>query len=535
MTDAPDVIVVGSGPGGVNAAAALVEAGRRVLLIDYGNVDRHYAPMIPHQSFAQIRRTHPGQHRFFLGDRFEGIPFGKVRVGAQLTPPRLHVLADALDRIPVDAGDFQVSISLARGGLGAAWSAGVFPFSGDEVAAMGLSLAELQPHYDRVTERIGVAGQIDDLAPFFPASPAMQPPLDVDTNGEAVFAQYERRRAQLNAEGLFVGRPWVAACSRPHRGRGPHAYLDLEYWADMDRSIYRAQWTLDELEGRPGFTYLNRRFVETFAEEGDRVRVTVTHADTGAVETHEARRLVLAAGTLSTARIVLRSLDRYDVPVPILCNAYGYAPTLNLRTLGREMRDRRYSMGQLTAIVRLPDRILQAQIFSYRSLLTFKLMKEAPIAYRQALRILRLLMPHFTILGIHHEDRPSPGKWLALRRQDGDRRDVLEVRYRPDAAEVERQQEDERRMLRFARKLGCVPLKMIHPGHGASIHYGGTFPILAESDDPLTCDRTSRLRATRNVYLADGSIFPWLPPKGLTFNIMANADRVGTLLAERLR
>ena len=31
-----------------------------------------------------------------------------------------------------------------------------------------------------------------------------------------------------------------------------------------------------------------------------------------------------------------------------------------------------------------------------------------------------------------------------------------------------------------------------------------------------------------------GSVFPWLSPKGLTFNIMANADRVGTLLAERL-
>src|SRR4029077_11818901 len=32
-----DVIVVGSGPGGTNAAARLVEAGCRVLMLDYGN------------------------------------------------------------------------------------------------------------------------------------------------------------------------------------------------------------------------------------------------------------------------------------------------------------------------------------------------------------------------------------------------------------------------------------------------------------------------------------------------------------------
>jgi len=55
----------------------------------------------------------------------------------------------------------------------------------------------------------------------------------------------------------------------------------------------------------------------------------------------------------------------------------------------------------------------------------------------------------------------------------------------------------------------------------------------APRDAPAT-DWKSRLRATRAVYLADGSIFPWIPPKGLTFNLMANADRVGSLLAERL-
>lgn len=527
-----DVLVVGSGPGGVNAAARLVAAGRRVVLLDYGNVDTRYAPLIPHQPFTDIRHHCPDQHRFFLGDDFEGIPFGGVRVGAQLTPPRMHLLKDAHDRLPVDSGDFQVSMSLARGGLGAGWSAGVFPFADDELGAMGLSLREMQPHYDAVTERVGVAGGIDDLAPFFPNSPSMMPPLDIDANGEIVFTQYQRKRAALNAAGVFIGRPWVAACSRAHRGRGPHAYLDLEYWADMDKSVYRAQWTLEELEREPNFIYVNRRLVERFEEVGDRVRVHVTHADTGAPEVHEARSLVLAAGTMATARIVLRSLERYDTPIPMLCNAYSYAPTINLRTLGRPTRERRYSMGQLTTIVQLPGRILQAQIFSYRSLLTFKLMKEAPIAYRHALRILRLLIPHFTILGIHHEDRPAPGKFACLRRGRGGAADTLEVRYQPSVEESARQHDDEQRMITVIRQLGCVPVKVIHPGPGASIHYAGTFPILPDSNDPLTCDRDSRLRATRRVYLADGSIFPWLPPKGLTFNIMANADRVGAHLAE---
>src|SRR5262249_14118258 len=65
-----DVLIVGSGPGGVNAAAPLVAAGRRVVMVDFGNEDRHYAPLIPHESFSTLRRTDATQHRYLLGDRF---------------------------------------------------------------------------------------------------------------------------------------------------------------------------------------------------------------------------------------------------------------------------------------------------------------------------------------------------------------------------------------------------------------------------------------------------------------------------------
>lgn len=528
MSPAFDVIVVGSGPGGVNAAAPLVAARKRVLMLDYGNEDRLYAPLIPHEPFSTLRRTDGQQHRYLIGDRFEGVPFGGVRVGAQLTPPRAHIMRDTPELQPADAEGFAVGMSLARGGLGAGWSAGVFPFTDDELRDMGLTVAEMQPHYDAVVERIGVCGPGEDLERFFPTSPGIMPALDVDVNAETILARYERKRARLNAAGFYMGRPRLAVCTRQHRGRGPHGYLDLEYWADVDRSVYRPQWTLDELLQAPDFTYLNRRLVQTFREDADGVQVEAVGAEDGRTETHAARTLVLAAGTFGTARIVLRSLDRYETRIPMVCNAYAYVPMLNLGMLRRAPRDRRYGLAQLTAMVALPGRVLQSQVFSYRSLLTFKLMKEAPIAYREARKILQAMMPSFAILGIHHEDRPWPEKYCVLHRGTPDR---LEVGYRQSTEEERMQHADERMLLAFFRQLGCLPLKTIRPGHGASLHYAGTFPIVPDGRDALTCDRTSRLRATRAVYLADGSVFPWLPPKGLTFNIMANADRVGTLLA----
>jgi choline dehydrogenase-like flavoprotein len=528
-----DVIVVGSGPGGVNATVPLVAAGHRVLMLDMGRTDRRYAPLVPPVPFPELRRTDREQHRYFLGDELEGVPFGPVKVGAQLTPPRQHIGTDDDPRLPVDSDGFAVVQSLARGGLGAGWGAGVFPFDDLELHDMGLGLAALAPHYDRVVERIGVSGPVDDLADFFPASAGMQPPLELDVNAQRLLAAYTRRRAGLNARGFFLGHARLAVSTERRRDRGPERYLDLAYWADPDRSVYRPQWTLDELERTATFTYLAGRFVERFQEDERGVRVICRAGDVE--EVHEARALVLAAGALGSARIALASLGRYDTAVPILCNPYVYVPTLHLRMLGRAAGERRHGMAQLTAMLRTGEgtRLLQAQVFSYRSLLTFKLMKEVPLGYRSGLQALRLLMSSFAILGLHHEDRPTPEKRLVLRRGRNGAPDVLEVRYRADAEETAAQDRDRARLLRAFLSLGCVPLSTVRPGHGANMHYAGTFPMRPDGGD-LTCDGEGRLRACRNVYLGDGSVFPWLPAKGLTFTLMACADRVGSRLAARL-
>jgi choline dehydrogenase-like flavoprotein len=63
------------------------------------------------------------------------------------------------------------------------------------------------------------------------------------------------------------------------------------------------------------------------------------------------------------------------------------------------------------------------------------------------------------------------------------------------------------------------------PLHGASIHYAGTLPYASE-DRPYTTTPDGRLRHAPNVYVADGSSWRFMPAKGLTLTLMANARRV---------
>lgn len=523
-------LVVGSGASGVHAAWRLLQRGFRVRLLDVGERDHRYASLIRFAPFEELRRTDPMQDRYFLGDDLEGVPTGPVRVGAQLTPPRQHLTRGAAEHLPLHAPEFQAMQSLALGGLAAGWGAAVPPYTDADLAGWPIDRADLQPHYDAVARRIGICGTADDdLARFYGPSPYLLPPASQDSNGRFLHKCARHHRAALRREGTYIGHPRLALVTRQFKGRGPAALLDMDFWSDSDQSVYRPRWTLEELQRHASFAYVDRFLVREFHEDSQGVRVDGLDLSTDSRRSERGDVLVLAAGTLGTARIALRSLHAWGRPVPLVANPYTYYPSLVWRRLGEPSRSRRHSLTQLM-LYHDPEgdasRVLQGQVYSYRSLLTFKLVKESPLAVKESIGLMRLLMDYFIILGVHHEDRPSLRKQVRLlRARDGEGEPILHVEYRPTAAELAERQEREEGLLRALRRLGCLPLRRILPGEGASIHYGGCLPM-QRSEAPCTTTPDGLLRGTRAVYVADGAAFPHLPAKGLTYTLMANADRV---------
>ena len=539
MTIETDAIVVGSGASATSAAFPLVRAGLTVRMLDVGNVDARYSRLIPDAPFSEIRASDSAQHRYFLGDEFEGVPFGHLRVGAQLTPPRRHITQDTDTLTPVAADNFSGMESLALGGLGAGWGAVAVQFDAKDLEGYPIGQADLAPHYASVSARIGISGERDDLLRFYGDCASLQPPLDLDANGQLLLESYARKKHDMNRRGIHLGRARLAVLSKDLGERRAQQYRDMDFYSDSERSVFRPAFAVDELRSHAKFRYESPYLVERFRELDGGVEVDALHVASGRVERLRARRLVLAAGTLGSARIVLRSLDRYDTPLPLVANPYTYVPCLSLGRVGKAAPERRHSLTQVGVIYEPPaDRDgpfprVHAQAYSYRSLLLFKLVKEAPLPVPSAFRIMRELVNAFVILGIHHEDRPSAGKRCVLRRAGPGERDRLEVTYH-ETPEVEaRQARAEKGLLRGFRNLGCWPLKRIRPGNGASIHYGGTLPMCREERE-LSATPEGRLRGTRSVFVADGSLLPHLPAKALTLTLMANAERVGSILARDL-
>lgn len=523
-----DYLVVGSGPAGVQAAQTLVEAGKSVLLLDVG-FEKESKDQVPDQSFLSIRKSDPDQYRYFLGRSFEGIPLGKLKPGAGLTPPRQYVTQGVEKWIPIQSKTFTSVESLAQGGLGGAWGLGCFAMTRSELQSMGLSAEGIQASYQTIASRIGISGALDDCSFLFRGDlQGIQSPLKIDDNAKNLLGLYQKKKAFLNSKGIFLGQPMLSLLSEKLGSRRPNLYHDMDFWTDQGGASYRPIITLEELKKNPKFQYQKNSLVLSFEESSEQVSVEYLDIQIQKKLKVSAKKMILSAGAFGTARIVLRSCQTNIRKTSLLCNPYYYVLCVQPQLVGKELSDERHSMGQVCVAFdahKNGSHIPIASLVSYRSLLLFRLLREMPTPFKEGREILQFLQSGFMIAGIHHPDYFNiERKWIELREDPSSPTgDSLWIEYSLSALEEKRVREDQKVILTSLRKMRCFAIKAINPGYGASIHYSGTLPF--HSSRPLSVHpETGRLNGFDKVYVADGSPFTALPAKGITFTLMAYAD-----------
>ncbi len=528
MSTHPTYIVVGSGCTGAQAAQTLVEAGVDVLMLDAGNADNTYKSLIPDKNFVDIRAKDESQTDYLLGKEFESISWGDIGGGAQLTPPRKFMVRDVNRFLDVLSKSFFPVESLAYGGLGNGWGLGCTVFSGSELEQAGLNPSKMKDAYQVVSDRIGISGGNDDITPYTTAHlQGIMPPAVVDRNQETLRQKYQKRKHWFKSNGFALGRTSLALITEDKGHRKAYETYDLDFYADKGLSAYRPWITVDGLKNKPNFTYKGGVVVKSFKEMGNgEVVVTAWNKDTGEKEKFIAKKLVLTPGPLGTARIVLRSLGQGNEKLPILSNPYGYFPCINFSQLGKKIEKNITGFAQLSLFHdegMNGDDIAMASLYSYRSLMLFRIIKEAPIAFQDGIQLMNFLMPAFVIMGLHHPEKSGPNKYLALEKDNSKiTGDVMTAKYL--LSDIEQHKIDRRNKLfmKAMRKLGAFPVRMIDPGMGSSIHYAGVLPF-DDSGKSFTLSSDGKLNGTQNVYVADGSGFKFLPAKGLTLSLMANA------------
>jgi len=521
-----DCIVIGSAPSGSMAAQTVTEAGCKTLMLDAGfSNDQSSSDTL--SDFHSIRTKGTKQSAIFLGNNFEGIDWGPTQAGSQLTPARKYLTHRIKELLPLASKSYFPLESLAYEGLGAAWGLGCYKFSNAELEKAGLETSSIDKAYQVVANRIGISYTPDDIEPYtMPGIEHLQPSIRVDDNGRFILQKYHKRQSEIRKRNFHLGIPSLALLTADKNNRKATRYSDMDFYNNQGLSAWRPSVTIEELKKKPNFVYQPDILITSFEEADDVVYVSGFIITTKEPVTFKAKKLLLACNVTSTARIVLRSFKKFDHNLPLLCNPYSYATCLIWKRLGKYTSPERTSTAQLSLF---HDRnnnnadVAMASLYSYSSLLLYRVIKEVPLNFKDALKLMQYLIPAIVIGGIHHPDEGGKLKYVYLKQGAGNfTNDILHAHYELESAEKRALEKREKLFYQVFRMLGCTPLKKIQPGFGASAHYAGTLPFNIK-EQPFTLQPNGRLSLTKNVFVADGSGFNYLPAKGITFTLMANA------------
>jgi choline dehydrogenase-like flavoprotein len=528
------VTIVGSGASGVHFALSLLRKGYTVQMVDAGYTGT--APLAPDSRIPDLKRELADPVEYFLGEELSGLTLPGGEGEYYGFPPQKQYVFRHPDGVATRTRGFEPLSSFAAGGLAQAWTAGVFPFNEADLEDFPLSYDELAPYYGEVAERIGVSGMADDLERFMPVHEHMMEPLELDGHSRALLERYESNREVLNTRyGCYVGRARVATLSHAQGDREACGYLGRCMWGCPTESLYTPSLTLRECEQYKGFEYLPDRYVQAFElDEARRVRsLLVRSPDGGELEPLPVDTLALAAGTLSSARIYLASMWRHDGGCEdldgLMDNRQVLVPFVHVGRIGVPYEPRAYQYHQLLLGLETgPLReYVHGQITTLTTAEAHPILQSMPLDLRTATFVFRNVRAALGLVNLNFHDHRRPDCRVGLSTEGHEADPVLEVRYEPEPGEGKRLKGAVKRLRRVLRRLGCV----VAPGAvhtrpmGASVHYAGTLPMSVRPE-PRTVSPLCRSHDFDNLYVVDGSTFPFLPAKNVTFTLMANAARV---------
>jgi choline dehydrogenase-like flavoprotein len=527
------VTVVGSGASGVHFALSLLRKGISVTMLDVGR--QGPAPVSPASNLPQLKDTLADPSAYFLGKRFESVLLPDARDEYYGIPPNKQYVFDPVDGFRHASAGFSPLFSFARGGFAEAWTGGCYPLNDHELSDFPFAFRDIALHYDEIARRIGITGADDDLAKFVPVHDHLMPALRLDAHSAKLLRRYERARGRLNRSGAYLGRTRVATLSRALGAREPCNYLGRCLWGCPRKSLYTPSQTLQECEGYANFKYIPGIAVERFiVGAGNRVRsLIVRRVDGGSDEEFAVDRLALAAGTLSSTRIFLTSVLRQTGERVrlhgLMDNRQVFVPFVNPAMFGETFSSDtyQYHLVGMGIEAKTPRDYVHGQITTLKTALLHPIIQKLPFDLSTSTYIVRALHAALGVVNVNFRDTRREESYVELCDDDTAR---LRIHYRADSDELGRVSDALRKVNKLLFGLRClVPPGMTYVRPmGASVHYAGTLPM-AESGGQLTTTPSCESRDFSNLFLVDGSTFPFLPAKNITFTLMANAARVADM------
>jgi choline dehydrogenase-like flavoprotein len=517
--------VIGSGPAGVAAAAALLARGQPVTMLDAGGE-------LESEIQADVERLAAEPHERWTSADLERLKGARLRYNSEGAPLKLAFSSDFpyrdVDELqPVDVVGVDAYRAFAAGGLSVLWGASILPFSETDLEGWPIGLAEMRRHYASAVALTGIAGADDALASVYPlyATPSELP---VSEQARFVMGQAAAHAGALERQRILVGRARLAVSQPSPAGHACIACGMCLYGCPFGL-IYSARSTLRTLTANNAFTYVPDVIVRRVAEQRGRISIEAIARVTRQPKMFEATRVYLAAGAFGSTAILLASMP---APASVLLRQSDHflLPLLLRGFRGHPAAERLHTLSQvfveiLAGAVSTHGVHLQLYTYSdfYQRMAHDRLGWLYPLA---APLIVRLIERAAVMKGYLHSDDSAAIRVTLVARPNGPSLRAEAVPSPRSRAIVDAVTT---LITRNGAALGVSPVRLGRriglPGSG--VHVGGSFPMRQQPRE-FESDRLGRPTGFERLHVVDATTFPTLPAAPPTLTIMANAIRIAS-------
>ena len=404
-----------------------------------------------------------------------------------------------------------------------AWGAGCFRFKDRELEHFPFGYSELKSFYDEVTEEVGINGEEDDLTPALGETTNLLPPQPLPKIAQVILNRYRRKKAHFLKNNFLIGRLRLAILTRDLGKRKASSFDNLEFFRPHIPSIYNPIFTLETLIQENRLTYQPGILVESFSEDEKGVTVEGLNLKTNQKVFFQAKKLILAAGTLNTTRLVLNANQDFTTVLKLVENPISYVPFIDFSQIGKPVEKKASPsfFGVMFDQPKMKDTVW-CSMYGLWGPMRSEYLFDFPLAARGAVRAARGLTSGMIIVQCFYPGTHEP--YRVKLESSGQ----LSIQANQD---LKSHEAFERHLIKTFRKIHLYshPSLIKHPAPGNSFHYAATLPMKKEPG-PYETYPDGRLFGRSHVYVADAANFSSLPAINHTLTIMANALRIGTLL-----
>ncbi len=518
------IYVIGSGPSGVSATIPLLNKGYKVTMLDPGlELEPARAKIV--NSMRSLRK-----------DQWDDVSISLIKentTGDISGMDQKYVYGSnypyyGIDRYqPVKLKNAKMVRSLAKGGFSNVWGAGIFPVLKRDITDWPVSYEELRKNYRAVLSFMPHAGDADESSNEAAIYGADCQGIKTCAQTLSFLTDLKKNAKKLEEEGISFHLPRLAVNFNKQKDGLGCAYCGLCLYGCPYGLVYSSAFTVNKLEDNKNFYYETDVLVERIEERNGKVKIFASKISNSGKISFAGTRVFLAGGPVSSARILLRSLEAYDRPLVIKHSDQFQIPFVRYKSVKDVVEEELHTMNQLS--IRIFDEdicknTIMLFMYAYNDL------------YRQVLkRMAGPLEPFFRFAmesmlgrmlifkGYLHSNVSSH---ITARLEKGDEGAlILEGHTNPEAKKIVKQVAA--KLTKNRKYLKGFPMpKMTRLGvTGAGNHSGSSFPM-NEKPSGFESDILGRPYGFEKLHIVDATVLPSIPSTTITFTIMANAHRI---------